>query len=305
VLAALGTAAFAVLTLLRFIEIESALLLAGVALAPWLMATGLLVVAALTGWKHSVAALAAILLFVVAVLPGTVSPRIGCDVTAGGADDDVVVFSHNVFFGAPGIDAIAEQISTVDPDIVLLQEADELIAAELLLRFDGLDHSVTEGRQVILSRWQIRAVEQVLPFGNGTHALLRTEVETPIGAMDIVNVHGTPPIVYGGRQSQFAQFDFLAAADFPKPALAMGDFNAAPSDTRFRAIVGSSDFIDARREAGCGFGVSWSATPGVGPAHLAIDHALAAGVEVESFEVLDYVGSDHKAIAVRLSRSSG
>ncbi len=303
VLAALGTAGFAVLTLLRFIEIEieSAMLLAVVALAPWVMAMGMLLVAVLTGWKVGVAALAAIVVFAMAALPGTVIPRMGCDVVAGRSDSDVVVFSHNVLFGVPGTDVIAEQIASVEPDIVVLQEADELIAGELLDRFDGLAHGVTEGRQVILSRWEISEVEQTLPFGNGTHALLRSEIDTPLGVVDVVNVHATPPIIDGGRQSQFAQFDYLAGTDFSNPVLAMGDFNAAPSDKRFRASVGSSDFIDARREAGCGFGVSWSATPGSGPAHLAIDHALVAGLTVESFEVLDYVGSDHKAIAVRLS----
>lgn len=300
-----GAAVSAGLTVLRFIELDQRLLLGLVPIAPWIFVAFALLSASL--YSRAVLAGAGVVSIaaVLAALPGPVLPRSGCNTFEATGDRDVVVYSHNVFVSGADQQTIVAQIESVNADIVVLQEADSEFVESLALPFDEYPHRSQEGGQVTFSRWEFASDDEVAVDIVGA---LDVSVDSPAGLLRVINVHSPWPLKPGGRDTQVQQFELLSEAladNDAMPIVAIGDFNATPSDARYRSLASGDSargpIVDAHREAGCGFGVGWSPIPGVVPALLSIDHAIVAGASVENFQVLDYAGGDHKGIAVHLS----
>ena len=301
-LGVVGLGLLAFLSVMRFVEIDFFLLLAMTALAPWAFLGLAIVVAGLTDWKALLVVVVAAGALVVVSIPGPVPPRTDCEVSGSNALNEIVVYSHNTLFGTADPTELAEQVSAVEADIILLQEADAGFEQRLAALLDDYPHRAQLGLQAVLSRWELTDVERALPSQSDTQSLVGATVQAPGGDVRLINVHAAPPHIPGGRASQRVQFDGIAEIESPIPVLAMGDFNADPSDAFYRSFVERGGFVDAHQAVGCGFGVTWSPLPGVGPALLGLDHALVSkDFTVEAFQVLDYAGSDHKGIAVRVS----
>ena len=298
---------------LRYTNFNGTFFLGLVPLAPWLFLISLILVAVLAPTRVFLGALLAVCSAVVVALPGTVVPRTGCYVDGAQLDEarSAVVYSQNTLFGAASPEDMVAQIAEVDADIIVLQESVPDFIERFIPLVPEYSHVEEDGFQVILSRWEIEDIERVtfaLPddepvIGTPTHGILDARIAAPWGDLRLINVHATPPQVPNGRQLQLRQFDFLEDAFDAEnqnpsiPVIAIGDYNATPADSRYRAVREGAG-IDAHQAVGCGFGVSWSPFPGVGPSLISIDHAVISGADVEAYEVLDYVGSDHKAIAV-------
>ena len=297
-----GLVVLALLSALRFVEIDLFLLLAMTALAPWFFLALAIVVAGLTNWKALLVVLLGAAALVVVSVPGPVPPRTGCEVVGVVDTNEVVVYSHNTLFGSANPEKVAEQIARVEADIVFLQEADLSYSDQLAPFLDDYPHREQHGRQAVFSRWEVANAERFFTSQSGTPGILDMTVRAPVADLRLINVHASPPHIPVGRSAQREHFELLTEIDGPKPHLAMGDFNADPSDALFRSTVDRGGFVDAQQEVGCGFGVTWSPLKGLGPALLGLDHALVSeGATVEAFEILDYAGSDHKGIAVRVS----
>ena len=284
--------------LLRFTNVEQSLLFGLVPIAP-AVALGFLVLYGLL--RDAVLFVLTLVMAVVIAglwLPGTTIPRRGCTIESELAVESLVVMSHNLLIGNGEIDAVTEQIEMVKPGVLLLQEAGVDFTTELLSRIEAdYPHVVWERGQVIASRWLLSDPNVVSLAGTSKPLILAT-VEWPGGSFRIANFHANPPFTSELRASQRVQFTELQTAAYDDIELLMGDFNAPSSDKQYRAL--RSGYKDAHRSVGCGLGTTWSAF-GSGPAILSIDHALTRGRVVPmSFEIFDYAGSDHKAIAVRV-----
>ena len=288
--------------LFRFFDLNNPILIAVAALAPWFLAFGVFVTAVLHDWKLGVVAALVVGLVGVAALPGDIAPRTGCDVGAGRMDDHLVIASQNVLFGSPLSADVADQLSELEPDVVILQEAEPAFVQGVLDALDGsFEHTHQSEFQAILSRLPLSDVDQLRSDDNPVHTLLLATATTPSGPLSLVNVHAAPPHVPGERENQRAQFVSLAEWSSEVPLLAIGDFNSVQADRAFRTLQVDGGLVDAHNEAGCGFGVTWSPVPRVGLALLGLDHALVGqGWEADAFEILDYEGSDHQAIVVRI-----
>ena len=124
---------------------------------------------------------------------------------------------------------------------------------------------------------------------------------TDVGSLRVANVHLSAPVNLERRSNQRDEFAEMAKWRIDESVdVLMGDFNASRAQALYRRVVGDG-YTDGHRVAGCGTGLTWSRRADKGPALLSLDHALIHDrLRVESFEVLDFAGSDHKAIAVRV-----
>ena len=270
-----------------------------VPIAPVFLAAGVLVTAALIGGRAGAGATVIVGLLAALLLPGTVVPRTGCDVTARGLGDSIVVMSHNALVGNRETSTLVNQFEHVNPDVLLLQETtgelfDEIYPA-LSQRYP---HVISLGLQHIVSRWEL---SEPFEYGTSTGGVLAASVDSPLGSIRIANVHPSAPVSMERRSNQREEYAQMQTWRVEESVdVLMGDFNAGLAHAIYRDIV-SDGYLDAHRSSGCGTGLTWS--PGTGlPAVLSLDHALVQErLVAESFEVLDSAGSDHKAIAVRLA----
>ncbi len=153
------------------------------------------------------------------------------------------VMTYNVNFGLAGDPAGVAAIASASPDLVMLQETNEVWAAALIAglgarlphhRFAPPHNHWIAGGMGMMSRWPIRAVE-TLTGGGGPFFAWRAVVETPGGPIQILNLHLRPPISDGGswiagyfstRADREREARAHAAALDPAlPTLAVGDFN--------------------------------------------------------------------------------
>lgn len=298
-LVALGTFFAVVVALLRFVDFDNRTLLGIVPIAPILVAVGAVVFAALVNLRAFVAAMIVVVFLSVLALPGTVVPRTGCDISTSRDESGIVVMSHNALVRNADIAGLVAQIEAVDPDVLLLQETTRALRTALAERLDRQFANVeTEGLQTIASRWPL---SDRFVAGTRTGGALVATVEAPSGPLRVANVHLSAPLNVERRAAQRQEFDELVLWRAEQRVdVLMGDFNASSANATFREIV-DDGYLDAHREAGCGPGLTWTRFIGSGPALLSLDHALIEqDTEIESFVVLDYASSDHKAIAVEL-----
>lgn len=292
------------IALLRFTNVEQTLLFGAIPLAP----AAALVLLVLFGLLRSVPLFVVSVMvafgMVVLALPGTLVPRLGCDIASNGASDSIVVMSHNVLINNIDVDSVAAQIASVEPDVLLLQELAAEFSTDLFARISAdYPHVRFERNQAFLSKWPLTETV-VVELTPGTKPLIMSTVQTAIGNVRIANFHADPPFRPALRAEQKQQFEILGSdPTYQEIDVLMGDFNAPSSDKRYRAMRDGR--TDAHRVAGCGLGTTW-APGGRSTGWLSLDHALLSpNVRAEVFEVLDYAGSDHKAIAVRLGAPLG
>lgn len=298
-LSIIGMVVCAVLSALTFVEVDNTLLLGAIPLAPWLFLASAVVFAGLQNKVLLVAITIAAVGVVTVASPGSASPSAECSVARNNSGG-TVLYSHNVLFGTADPELVVAQAADAGADIILFQEATADFIERVSPLLDRHPHVVIDGYQAVFSRHEVSSNGR--SFGSpDVLGLLDTTIEAPEGELRLINVHATPPHIPDGRDTQIEQFAFLADAldvdNSSIPTIAMGDFNATPFDTRYRSLV-DDDVTDAHDAVGCGLGVTWSPTAGLGPALLGLDHALTTGVEVEAFEIYDYAKSDHKGIAV-------
>jgi vancomycin resistance protein VanJ len=172
----------------------------------------------------------------------------------------------------------------------------------------------------LLSRFPIRDVEardrvDILTFG-GHGAAVRYTVDTPGGALTIVNLHlatareGLSEVLehgFGGRAALAANSAmrdresatiraWVDGVTAGKPAVVMGDFNMPVESAVYRRHWASFPNAFSR----CGSGLGWSKrTRRFG---TRIDHMLlAGGVACENAHLAPGIGSDHRGVVARLA----
>lgn len=253
--------------------------------------------------RSQVAVAAAILvlgLSLVAVMPQWVPSRGLPEPDAPAA----TLYFGNLFIGNNDIGAIGRSIREADPDIVVLAEMSDTVAAAM----DGLlvDYPYRAiqprpigrlgDRIVIASRFPlVQHAAQPSP----AHHVVAT-VQTPIGPIDVIGLHLTRPWPFQYQWAQILQVQSLAemAAERRNPLVLAGDFNSV-SSARIGRLV--------RSEMGLTPAPGWPGTwPARAPSALAltIDHVYYS----QELALLERrlglaTRSDHRPVVVRLTKA--
>jgi endonuclease/exonuclease/phosphatase family metal-dependent hydrolase len=206
---------------------------------------------------------------------------------AANARASVTVLSVNVLHGGPWsgftgdgqqlerrMDLIAEELATLRPDVIALQEAP--VSRRLgdvprrLARRLGLQHAYAPATTYVFGDGILsRLVVGVLGFREGPailsrfpiveseayelprcqryldpRVLLRARLDTPWGAIDVFSTHTSRDPCQARRVTEL-----VAERRNGLPSILMGDFNASESSAAIRAMTEDAGFVDAYRHA--------------------------------------------------------
>jgi endonuclease/exonuclease/phosphatase family metal-dependent hydrolase len=168
----------------------------------------------------------------------------------GPGPDELRVVTYNIRAGLGGLDAVAEDLRRLSPDVVALQEVErgvrrsrEIDQARSLGEALGMEHafggsfSVEQGEHgiALLSRYPMSEVEAVrLPQGTGRwpRIALKARIDAPGATFRMVCVHLARPWGWpmSNTRARLAQIRTLQEVieDDPLPAVVAGDFNSFP-----------------------------------------------------------------------------
>jgi len=236
------------------------------------------------------------------------------------ASTSIRVLSYNVDFGTGSRPDVREEIARAGADVVLLQGSDRRIFDRLKQTFAGMD-TRRAGEFYIASRYPILDFYEPPPLDGDLGAgFVRATLDTPIGVLDVYNLHPVSPrpgfeamrengqlvapentgkvernAAVRGRQLAALAAHAHAARN---PVVLAGDTNLPGLSPLLREHLG--DYQDGFAEVGRGFGYTF-------PAHrwpwMRIDRILA-GPELYfvKFTVGDRRGSDHLCVIADLAR---
>lgn len=216
--------------------------------------------------------------------------------------------------------ALGQLIAEREPEVVLMQEANDMTLAELNLGIDW--HLESHGELILISRLPIVRIERLsATLSDGKASALRCDVKKGSTTIRVITLHLRSareglsaaithgPFQYGviGSNLQERRATSLRVAGWvagiiaaePGPAVIGGDFNLPPASALFAQHWGW--LRDAHRDSGWGWGLTWfSSWHG-----LRIDHLLADPEGQWAWcQVGPDLGSDHRPVIaeVRWSR---
>lgn len=306
-LVAVLTAPLAILALLRvapgisgwpFDAIESYL---GWALAPaWLAA-----IYASARRARTIAALAAPALVVhAALLARLVAPFAESGAHADDAAPTLRVVTANLYAGNREPERLADELASLDADVIALQEVTprwRVVLAErgVLARFP---HRVFEARDdcfgiALLSRTPIDATIEDL----AGVPMIDARINTSAGDVRALVVHTLPPI--GPDASTWnAQIALLArlVATSDDPVILLGDLNASPFGRAYRTLI-DAGLRGAHETTGRGLATTWpNGTRALPPMRL--DHILVSpAITPRTVREGEGAGSDHRPVIATLT----
>lgn len=242
----------------------------------------------------------------------------------------VRLMTFNVKAGAAigrqgGIDLLAGEIRRHAPDIVVMQDADDLLAARTAPAWQGsmgnfgFAYAFALGQYVVASRHPIEGcVPADMGFSGESHRYLRCVVRVDGKALNLVVAHFRSP--RGGlmatrhqgaagvsdweqnfreRLSQSEALAF-ALAQMPRPLVVAGDLNAPDGSPVIRTLL-NLGLRDAFASAGRGYGYSYGQSMRAGLAFLRIDHILASDdITVQHCNVGGDTTSEHRPVIADL-----
>jgi endonuclease/exonuclease/phosphatase (EEP) superfamily protein YafD len=248
------------------------------------------------------------------------------------SDGPIRLVSYNIDSGTRGIPGIVAQVREFNPNIVLLQETSDGMLPELTTAFSGW-HVDQHDQFFLASRFPIQTVHQPPPLvyakGHGGAHYMAYVLDTPIGPIEVVNVHTTSPRdgleelrgngfreeIRSGRLLSGARREMLefnayrrqrqieaattAAHNSPYPVIIAGDTNL-PGLSRVlgQAFHGLSDAFDT---VGFGFGYTF---PDKHP-WMRIDRVFVdSRLRVLNFRVGHSRASDHFCVMAELGKRS-
>jgi len=156
----------------------------------------------------------------------------------------VRVLSYNVNYGIAGDEPTVEAIRSAEADVAFLQETTPEWEQALRPAFDGsyphmeFRHCCGAGGLAVLSRYPFAEEAYVDPPAGGWFPGWVVTVDSPLGKLQVLQVHLRPQISDGGsvvsgyfgtppiRESQIKHF--AKHLDTSLPTLIVGDFNEEP-----------------------------------------------------------------------------
>jgi endonuclease/exonuclease/phosphatase family metal-dependent hydrolase len=216
--------------------------------------------------------------------------------------------SANLWSGAADPEAFAEIVRRLEVDVVSLQEVAPRQAHVLneVMPYGTLG-PVGDGFGVRIGmRRPARVAIVPMPWRAAHSAVLDPsewpELQAPmhVVAMHLMAPHLlVPKLSFWQRPRQLRALEAHLAAEPCAQRVLLGDFNSTPSWPAYWRI--NSQFTDAAVAVAEAAGTrplrTWGPWSGA-PRLLRIDHAFVAGIEVDTFRVLEVPGSDHSAIVM-------
>ncbi len=233
----------------------------------------------------------------------------------------LAVLSYNLNYGLAGdaqtLDAIAQQPS----GLVLLQETTEAWEVALRQRFGAeypyihFRHCCLAGGLGVMSKYELTELEYIEPPPGGWFPGWRLRVESPLGPLQVLNVHLRPQLGDGGanvagvlsgmvttpriRRSQIAHY--TANLEPGMPTLVAGDFNESEQGAALRWLeqrglhTSLPDFTHDD---------TWSWQTSVGRVSRRFDHiAYSRELSVLTAGVVKAGNSDHLPVFAVLERA--
>lgn len=245
--------------------------------------------------------------------------------------------SYNIDVGSRGVPNIVAQVQKLNPNLVLLQEAEGDLAAELTAAFPGW-HTDFRGQFFVASRFPLTSVYEPPPLhyqageggaaqaGDGGAHFVRYTIATPLGLVDVFTVHTTSPregledmrgqgFLHELRAGHFLfgqGVDRLVFNTYRRGRQVQGLAAAARASARPVIIAGDTnlpglsrifrknlgDFDDAFAAAGRGFGYTY---PSRLPS-MRIDRILTNGkLRAVDFRIGDTRASDHFCVGATIT----
>jgi len=292
---------------------------AGELAASWMpqIALGLLVVAAamlLAGlrlWPAVLMAMAVLLVLLMAPAVRQSAQVMARD--ASGAGTARIVFA-NINLANDDLGPLADWAAAVNADVIVLTEVAPQHLAMVEVAFPDYPERVLEPRRhpfgiMILSRLPVAAQETatlvdvrvrgdvISVHGVGAAPVIAwADVQLAGGLLRVVGLHPWPPLWPEMMHAREGQLDEAAGmiAAHEAATVVLGDFNATPWSPALRSF--------AARAGLTGFNLAPTWPVWLGPAGIAIDHAMVGGcVSVLRLETGPDIGSDHRPIMVELA----
>ncbi len=213
----------------------------------------------------------------------------------GAGAPSLTVASENIRAGNRAAGAIARDLASRQPDVIVLQELDatsrRTIAGVLATAYPD---SAVVGTVGVWSRFPLTH-ERPLDLGLGWDRALSVDVQGPGASTRLYAVHLASVRIgrYLSRDTMLTQLSATVKTDPSPRLLVVGDFNTASTDRTFKPLL--SELTEAPGSA-LGFGFTWPAAFPV----ARLDHALVRGLTTLSNSVLPDNGSDHRGILVSL-----
>ncbi|MFH1730084.1 MAG: endonuclease/exonuclease/phosphatase family protein [Planctomycetota bacterium] len=218
------------------------------------------------------------------------------------------VLTYNVNFGGPRPGLAAKAILDAGADVVCLQETTPAWEKYLLARLKetyphaAFRHFGGAGGQAVLSRFPVKEIAYVLPEAGWFPGWI-VEVETPVGSVQILNVHlrpavsdrgsFTPGSYYSTKATRLDEIRwFYARLNAKGAAVVLGDFN---EDDSGRAVqwLRANGMNDALRQFDRD-AHTWRWRTSVGTVYDRLDHILySPRLHCFSARVIKAGASDH------------
>lgn len=223
------------------------------------------------------------------------------------------VMTYNVNFANPDPGASIDAIAAADADVVTLQEVTapwrDALVARLAVRYPFRAVRVVRasGGLAVLSKFPIASEELVAHAG--MRPAQRAIVATPLGPVQLLNVHLRPAIDRGSwvrgyfttppvrRREIEAHWTRIADE---LPTIAAGDFNEAPSGSAV-GFVENRGLVRVRPRGP----TTWRhEVRKLEVLRLDIDHVLVGGLAIGDAQVLDAGTSDHRPVVVTVGKAA-
>ena len=225
----------------------------------------------------------------------------------------VRVMTYNVNYGIAGDPSTIQAIIDGTADLVFLQETNP--GWEVALRgalgatypHQAYQHCCLAGGLAVLSRWPVEDLDYVEQVGEGWFPAWRGRVATPLGAIQVLNVHLHPPLdnhgsvvrgYFASRPIRRREISELAELLEPgQPTLVVGDFNESAYGSALRYLEARGlrsavpQFVDGA--------TTWRWRTRLGMLHQQLDHVVYdAHLEPLDAVVLAGGRSDHRPVVV-------
>jgi len=231
------------------------------------------------------------------------------------------VVTYNVNYGVAQPENVIRYLADSNASVICLQEThsrwERLLkpALEQIYPHSHFQEWQVAGGMALLSRYELGAVRVIQPEVGWWPALL-VEVETPAGAIQILNVHLKPPITERGGVSVSAYCrapgihrdelaGFLRHVDPRRPLIIAGDFNENEVGLAMRSLFdqGFASALSAYDRRSKTW--RWKVWPGI-VVNDRYDHIMYSDhLDCTGAEVVQVSGSDHMPVrAVMVSKES-
>lgn len=229
------------------------------------------------------------------------------------------LMTYNVNQGNPDPESSMDAIEAADVDIVVLQETNAAWRARLEARFsDRYPHRAFHPRSfgglAVLSKHRLEVVDVLPPPRGGFSPAQRLVVDSPLGTIQILNVHLRPNVDRGNwllgwkttppiRRREIETYWKKLSRSLP--TIVAGDFNELP-DGAAVSFLADKGLVRAPTKGP----TTWHHALRVGTKKISalsmdIDHVVTDGYfEANDPHVLDAGASDHRPVVVTLARSS-